>query len=84
MLWASPSLRTPCTPTPEYDFVEYLEVVTASLQTGPTGAACTNAISTAVAQIQNLTTSAGGLAQLASNFSLCAAPNTSLDIANFM
>lgn len=68
----------------EVDFVEYLEVVTASLGTAKTGQQCLSAIQTASSQIDTLLTTPQGRSQLVTNFSLCAAPVSNLDVANFV
>ncbi len=67
-----------------YDFVQYMEVVTASLTTGPAGTACTDLITAATNEVQSLLTTPAGVAQLTSTFQLCEPPTTNNDIANFV
>lgn len=64
------------------DFKQYLEVVTASLQT--TGAACTQHIGNATMKIQSMLMSDEGRQQLSEKFSLCEPlSDNKNDISNF-
>ena len=66
------------------DFVEYLEVVTASLGTATNGQECVSRITSAAAQIDSMLTTTQGTGQLATMFSLCSPPVSQLDKANFV
>ena len=68
----------------ELDFVEYLQVVTASLNTAQAGSQCTSRIAAATATIQQQLQTQSGRQQLASTFNLCAAPVSDLDVQNFV
>lgn len=70
----------------ELDFVQYNEVVAASLATSSHGTACTDRIQDASNSIMNLLSSATGRQTLAQKFTTCESsiPNSALDIANFM
>lgn len=72
----------------ELDFIEYLEVVTASLGDSLVGgsAACTKAITDATSTIQQMATTDDGLAQLSSKFNTCeklSTASSAQDIQNF-
>jgi thymus-specific serine protease len=68
----------------EVDYVQYLQVVTASLQTSSYGTQCTDRLNTATETIQQLLQTPTGLQQLTQEFNLCAAPANANDIANFI
>jgi len=68
----------------EVDYTQYLEVVTASLQTSTHGPQCTAAISNATSQIQSLLQSPQGVQRLSQLFYLCAPPQGDNDAANFI
>ena len=68
----------------EVDYVQYLQVVTASMATSKYGTQCTDKIENATGQIQALLQTSAGKKQLQQQFYLCAEPQNSNDVANFI